>query len=496
MRVSIVDYGMTKAGALVVFVVKGRKFLEAAKTLNDHSKSALKKSLKNTRFSGEVGQYLELLGPAGVDAERVVLVGLGESKTSDARVFEDLGGNIVQKLMYSGVQHITFAVDEVPGCPLNVNEIAARLAFGAKLGGYCFDKYKAKNKSNETVSLKTISIAVVRPSRSRAVFKTLNSVAEGVYLTRDVVSEPGNVMHPAALAQQCRKLASSGVRIEVLGETRMRKMGMGALLGVGQGSPHESQLVTMQWNGGAAKDRPIAFIGKGVTFDTGGISLKPGPGMEAMKWDMGGAGSVLGLMKALAERKAKVNAIGVVGLVENMPDGEAQRPGDIVTSMSGQTIEIHNTDAEGRLVLADALWYTQKRFKPKFMINLATLTGAMIISLGHENAGLFSNNDLLAKRIFESGAAVGEGVWRMPLSDQYDKMIDCQIADMKNIGGREAGSITAAQFLQRYVNKIPWAHLDIAGVAWADKSKPTVPRGGTGWGVRLLNHLVQTHYEK
>jgi len=254
-------------------------------------------------------------------------------------------------------------------------------------------------------------------------------------------------------------------------------------------------MVVMSWQGAAAKTQPVAFVGKGVTFDTGGISLKPGPGMEMMKWDMGGAGTVIGLMKALAGRKAKVNAIGVVGLVENMPDGNAQRPGDIVTSMSGQTIEILNTDAEGRLVLADALWYTQKRFKPQFMVNLATLTGAMIIALGHENAGLFSNNDKLAQQLHDAGQEMDEGVWRLPLSAAYDKKINCAIADMKNIGGRDAGSITAAQFLQRFVNKVPWAHLDIAGVAWADQGKPTVPKGGAGWGVRLLDQLVAKHYE-
>ena len=271
---------------------------------------------------------------------------------------------------------------------------------------------------------------------------------------------------------------------------------MGALLGVGQGSARDSRMVIMRWEGGRKKDQPVAFVGKGVTFDTGGISLKPGPGMEAMKWDMGGAGTVSGLMKALAGRKAKVNAVGVIGLVENMPDGAAQRPGDIVTSMSGQTIEIHNTDAEGRLVLADALWYTQSRFKPQFMVDLATLTGAMLVALGQEYAGLFSNNDELSERLYAAGQGEDEPVWRMPMGDAFDKMIDCPVADMKNVGGRNAGSITAAQFLQRFVNDVPWAHLDIAGMAWSDKSKPTVPKGGAGYGVRLLNRLVADHYEK
>jgi leucyl aminopeptidase len=271
---------------------------------------------------------------------------------------------------------------------------------------------------------------------------------------------------------------------------------MGALLGVAQGSANEPRLVVMQWNGAAKSAKPVAFIGKGVTFDTGGISIKPAQGMEDMKWDMGGAGVVLGLMKALAKRKAKVNAVGVCGMVENMPSATAQRPGDIVTSMSGQTIEVLNTDAEGRLVLADALWYTQDRFKPQIMVDLATLTGAIIISLGAEHAGLFSNNDTLAERLMKSGTAVGESLWRMPLGEAYDKQLDTDAADMKNIGGREGGSITAAQFLQRFVNKVPWAHLDIAGVTWSKKDMPTVPKGGTAFGVRLLDDFVSAHYEK
>ena len=275
----------------------------------------------------------------------------------------------------------------------------------------------------------------------------------------------------------------------------MQKLGMGALLGVGQGSIRESQIAIMRWDGSAKSEKPVAFIGKGVTFDTGGISLKPGPGMQDMKWDMGGAGTVAGLMKALAGRKAKVNAVGLIGLVENMPDGNAQRPGDIVTTMSGQTIEIHNTDAEGRLVLADVLWYCQDRFKPQFMIDLATLTGAIIISLGHEYAGMFSNDDKLSDQLTRAGLATGEKVWRMPLHDAFDKKINTDGADMKNVAGRDGGSITAAQLLQRFVNKVPWAHLDIAGMAWSSSASPTMPRGGTGYGVRLLDRFVKENYE-
>jgi len=284
--------------------------------------------------------------------------------------------------------------------------------------------------------------------------------------------------------------------VDILNPAQMKKLGMHALLGVAMGSPHEARLVVMRWNGGKATDKPIAFVGKGVTFDTGGISIKPAAGMEDMKGDMAGAACVVGLMHALAARKAKVNVIGAIGLVENAVDGKAQRPGDVVKSMSGQTIAVLNTDAEGRLVLADVLWYVQDKFKPKFMINLATLTGAILVALGKEHAGLFSNNDELSQRLSDAGLATGEKVWRLPLTPEYDKLIDHDVADMKNIGGRLAGSITAAQFLQRFVNNTPWAHLDVAGTAM-DSVKSSINQSwASGWGVRLLNHLVATHYEK
>jgi leucyl aminopeptidase len=297
------------------------------------------------------------------------------------------------------------------------------------------------------------------------------------------------------LASEARKLSKLGVKVEVLGDARMKKLGMGALLGVGQGSARESQLIVMQWNGAAASKKPVALVGKGVTFDSGGISLKPGAGMEMMKFDMGGAAAVIGTMKALAGRKAKVNAVGVVGAVENMPSSKAQRPGDVVTSMSGQTIEVINTDAEGRLVLADVLWYTQKRFKPQFMINLATLTGAIIVSLGYEYAGLFSNDDKLVERLTKAGEAENEKVWRLPTHDNYDKHIKSDIADMKNVGGSGAGSISAAKFLERFVNKVPWAHIDIAAMVWPKEGSDVNPKGASGFGVRLLDRLVADYYE-
>ncbi|MDP6342753.1 MAG: leucyl aminopeptidase [Alphaproteobacteria bacterium] len=495
MRITITEYQLPASGALVVGVLKGGKMPATARQLDKDSKGAIRRATKGSRFEGGKGQWLEILAPAGIKADRVVLGGLGEAKEIDPTSLENFGGSVVQRLAGSGLKTIAIAYDDVRGAKVEAAEGAARLAFGARLGSYRFDKYRTKDKAKDRPSVTTLSVTVSGATAARRAYKPLAAIADGVYMTRDLVSEPANVIFPESMARECRGLSKLGVKVEVLNEARMAKLGMHALLGVGQGSRRESRLVVMRWQGAGARSKPVAFVGKGVTFDTGGISLKPGPGMEMMKWDMGGSGTVVGLMKALAGRKAKVNAVGVVGLVENMPDGQAQRPGDIVTSMSGQTIEILNTDAEGRLVLADALWYTQNRFKPQFMVDLATLTGAMIIALGHENAGMFANDDELAERLHAAGKQIGEGVWRMPLADAYDKKLDCPIADMKNIGGRDAGSITAAQFLQRFVNEVPWAHLDIAGVAWGDKGKPTVPKGGTGWGVRMLDRLVANHYE-
>jgi leucyl aminopeptidase len=337
--------------------------------------------------------------------------------------------------------------------------------------------------------------------RARKAFETLEKVAEGIFLTRNLVSEPANILYPESFANICQELTELGLEVDVMGEAEMKKLGMGALLGVGQGSARESKMVIMRWNGQQSKGRKaqttqVAFVGKGVTFDTGGISIKPAAGMEDMKWDMGGAGTVTGLMKALAARKANINAVGVIGLVENMPDGNAQRPGDVVTSMSGQTIEVINTDAEGRLVLADALTYTQREFEPKTVINLATLTGAILVSLGQERAGVFSNNEELAERLKKCGDATGDKVWPFPMDGEYDELIKSDIADMKNTGGRFAGSISAAKFLEKFIEKdTVWAHIDIAGMAWSQADKPTRPKGGTGYGVRLLDQLVADYFE-
>ncbi|MGB3865663.1 MAG: leucyl aminopeptidase, partial [Xanthobacteraceae bacterium] len=386
---------------------------------------------------------------------------------------------------------------DLPAAAMTADQ-AASVALGMRLRLYKFDRYKTrKKKDDDSIDPGRIEIAVAVDdvAAARKAFAPQGHVADGVLLARELVNEPPNVLFPAEFARRAARLRRLGVTVEVLDVKAMTKLKMGALLGVGQGSAQPSRTVVMRWNGGKRGEAPVAFVGKGVCFDTGGISIKPAGNMEEMKGDMGGAACVVGLMHALAARKARVNAVGVIGIVENMPDGNAQRPGDIVTSMSGQTIEIINTDAEGRLVLADVLWYVARRFKPKFMVDLATLTGAIMVALGTEYAGLFSNNDQLAERLGEAGQATGERVWRMPLAPEYDKLIDSQFADMKNTGGRHGGSITAAQFLQRFVDGTPWAHLDIAGTAMGAPKTDINQSWGSGYGVRLLDRLVARHYE-
>ena len=500
MKISFANPALPATGVVVVGVLDGRKLTDSAKALNKKMGGGLLRAIKASRFKGGKGDGLPVLAPGGTKLDRVFLVGLGKAQDISARSMQDLGGQIYAGLATRGPVEIQILIDEIDKSPLKAELMAAEIAYGLRLRSYRFDKYKTKEKPESKPSLKSVSVLCPGAAKARSAFASRNKVADGVFLTRDLVSEPANIMYPETLSRQARALSKLGVKVEVLGEAKMRALGMGALLGVGQGSERESKLVVMSWNGKTGKgkdDAPVAFIGKGVTFDSGGISIKPSAGMEDMKWDMGGSAVVIGLMKALAGRKAKVNAVGVVGLVENMPSGSAQRPGDIVTSMSGQTIEVLNTDAEGRLVLADALWYTKERFKPKFMIDLATLTGAIIICLGDEKAGLFSNDDTLAGRLSEAGEAVGESLWRMPLGDNYDKLLNSSAADMKNISaGRGAGSITAAQFLKRFVDETPWAHLDIAGVTWSSKATPLADKGGTAFGVRLLDRLVADHYEK
>jgi leucyl aminopeptidase len=496
MKIEFAEYAVPRNGVVVVGVMDDKVLTAGAAEIDRRTGGAVARALKAARFHGRSGERLDILAPGDGAYERIVLAGMGKAKDRDALKAQDLGGGLVAHLNNAGVAKATLLLDPLPEAPLASTAAAARIALGARLRAYRFDRYRTKEKDEQKPTLAALAIAVTGARAAQDAFAPLDRLADGVYFTRDLVSEPPNILYPATLADAARTLADDGVEVEVLGVADMRGLGMGALLGVGQGSAQEPRLVVMQWKGAANRaDPPLAFIGKGVTFDTGGISIKPAAGMEDMKWDMGGSGTVIGLMKALAGRKARVNAVGIVGLVENMPSGTAQRPGDVVKTMSGQTVEVINTDAEGRLVLADALWYCQDRFKPKFMIDLATLTGAIIVALGHEHAGLFANSDELAERIAAAGRAVGERCWRMPLSDTYDKALASEIADMKNVGDRAAGSITAAQFLQRFVNDVPWAHLDIAGMAWTKKDGPTIPKGATAFGVQLLNHLVQDHYE-
>ncbi|MDU0339299.1 leucyl aminopeptidase [Bosea rubneri] len=463
----------------------------AEEWLGEGGRGLIARAAAAERFKGKSLSGLTVLAPEGASYERLILIGTGPDGERDKLDFALLGGAIAGRLGHGRSADIIAAL---PESELSAAEVA-EIGLGLKLRSYAFNQYKAKSREAEQSEPKTAILRVADPSAVKKALKAREAIAGGVELARDLVNEPPNVLYPEEFADRAAKLEKLGVEVEILDEKQLKKIGMRALLGVGQGSRRESRVVVMRWNGAGKGEQPVAFVGKGVTFDTGGISIKPAGGMEDMKGDMAGAACVTGLMHALAARKAKVNAVGVIGLVENMPDGNAQRPGDIVTSLSGQTIEIINTDAEGRLVLADVLWYTQERFKPAFMVNLATLTGAILVALAQENAGLFSNNDALAERLFAAGKATGETVWRMPLGAAYDKMIDSKFADMKNSAGRHGGSITAAQFLQRHVNDTPWAHLDIAGTGMGSLSTEINRSWGSGWGVRLLDRLVADHYE-
>jgi leucyl aminopeptidase len=375
---------------------------------------------------------------------------------------------------------------------------AARTGLAAALRAWRYDRYRTKLKDKQKPTLSEIVIVGGGEAAAQRYADRWQPVYEGISLTRELVTEPANIIYPETFVERVRaSVEGSGLEVEVLDRVAMEKLGMGALLGVAQGSFREGRLLILKWNGGANGTPPVAFVGKGVTFDTGGISIKPAQGMESMKWDMGGAGAVAGAMKTIALRKAKANIVGICGLVENMPDGNAQRPGDVVTTMSGQTVEVINTDAEGRLVLADAVTYVQRNYRPATIIDLATLTGAILISLGHEWAGLFSNNDELASQLQRVGEESGDRLWRMPLAEPFDRLIDSPIADMKNVGPREGGSITAAQFIQRFVDEgVRWAHIDMAGKAWSDKAANTYDKGATGFGVRLLDGYVADVLER
>ena len=493
-KVGFVPLATPPRGVLVVFCDDTLKFGSVTRTTLGAAADTVRRAATTNRFKGKIGSVLDILAPQGIKATRLLVVGAGKLSDIKDKDFLKVGGAAAGKIR--GDDSVTI-IAELPTGAMKADEAAA-IASGVRLRAYKFDRYKTKKKEGEDDEKldANVSIAVEDVSAARKAFAPRNHIVDGVIIARELVNEPPNVLFPVEFARRASQLRKLDVEVDVLDVKAMTKLGMGALLGVSQGSTQPGRTVIMRWNGGKRNEQPVAFIGKGVCFDTGGISIKPAGGMEDMKADMGGAACVVGLMHALAARKARVNVVGAIGLVENMPDGNAQRPGDIVTSMSGQTIEIINTDAEGRLVLADLLWYVKEKFKPKFMVDLATLTGAILVALGTEYAGLFSNNDELSERLTTVGQATGERVWRLPMGPEYDKMMDSQFADMKNAGARNGGSITAAQFLQRFVGDTPWAHLDIAGTAMGTPKTEINQSWGSGYGVRLLERLVAEYYER
>ena len=478
-RVEIAAFMVDEGGGLPV----------AARELDKASGGLLTEALSSDRFNGETGQVSVIVLPKGSPAKRAVLVGGGDRVKRNARAHEKIGGSFYKALASSGFKTAALHIKNAAG--------AAQAAQGVRLAAYRFDTYFTKQKPDSLPSLNTVTLISNDTKAAKAAFSPLDAATDGTYFARDLVNEPPNVLYPASFAKRLKALEAHGVEVEVLGEKEMKKLGMGSLLGVGQGSVKESHMAIMRWHGGKKGEAPVALIGKGVCFDTGGISLKPGPNMEEMRGDMGGAAAVSGTMLALAKRKAKANVVGLVGLVENMPDADAIRPGDILTSASGQTIEVQNTDAEGRLVLADVLWYAQKFEKPKAMVDLATLTGAIVVALGHHHAGMYTEDKAMATALAKAGETAGERVWPMPLGPEYDALLKSKFADMRNIGGRAAGSITAAQFLKRFVNEgMAWTHLDIAGVAWVNGEKEsTDPSWASGFGPRLLSQWIADNYE-
>jgi len=491
-KVSFIADTPVTSGVAVIPVQSGLKTSGGASAYVKATKGQFKIAAKAASFKGDKGKRFSIFAPSGSQLNRLLAWGIGKGDSFDAEMF---GAHVTKFLLMSGDTTLTLHLGGFDFTP----DQAARAAVGARLAAYRFDNYRTKLATNKKPSLKTLKIACDSPAKARASYKNFHGpVCDGTILARDLVNEPPNVIYPKAYAARIKKLEKLGLKVEVLGEKRMKTLGMNALLGVGLGSARESQMVIMRWNGGKKGARPACIVGKGVTFDTGGISLKPGANMWDMKGDMGGSAAVVGAMSALAARQAKANVVGIVGLVENMPDGLAQLPGDIVTSMSGQTIEVQNTDAEGRLVLADCLHYASTKIKPKAMINLATLTGAILVALGTEHAGVFSNDDELASQIANASDTTKEKTWRLPIGPEYDRLIDSPNADMKNIGGRLAGSITAAQFLQRFVGKgIPWAHIDVAGTAMkpSNRHDPRETTFGTGFGARLLNRWIADNFE-
>lgn len=491
-RIAFQSLGTSAGGVVVVLAGPELAFGAQTAAFVAQATATLQRAAASDRFKGKSGATLDLLAPPLEGVDRLIVVGVGDGKEKADWV--KLGGQIRGAIPMSAEDVTVLA--EVADGSLGADQ-AAEVALGIRLRSYVFETYKTKKKDEATpAKLEKVKLAVADEAAAKKAWKQKQGLAEGVELARTLVNEPPNVLTPSEFARRAEELTKLGVEVEVMGDKELKKAGFGALLAVGQGSEQESRVVVMRWNGAKKKDeQPVAFIGKGVIFDTGGISIKPGASMEEMKGDMAGAACVVGLMHALASRKAKANVVCAIGCVENMPDGKAYRPGDILTSLSGQTIEVINTDAEGRLVLADVLWHVQETYKPKFMIDLATLTGAILIALGTTNAGLFSNDDALSENLKKAGEETGETLWRMPLGPDYDKLIDSKFADMKQTGGRHGGSITAAQFLKRHVNGTPWAHLDIAGTGMNSPATDINRSWGSGWGVRLLDRLVSDAYE-
>ncbi|RKQ70790.1 leucyl aminopeptidase [Litorimonas taeanensis] len=490
MKVTFTANNPIKSGTAIVFSGQKLALNSAANAYRETGVESFDAAVKAANFKGDSGSIFETFVMSGTKAVRLMVVGTGAKEVID---YEMAVAKAIKRLSTLGETTVTLHLNDDASA-----EDAARAVVGARLAAYRFDNYKTDVTRTKTPQIKTLKVACANAAAAKKSYENYHGpVCDGTLYARDLVNMPPNDLFPKNYAAKIKTLEEFGLKVEIIGEKRMKTLGMNAFLGVGVGSERESQFVIMKWNGGKKGEKPTALIGKGVTFDAGGISLKPGAGMWDMKGDMGGSAAVVGAMLGLAKRNAKANVVGLVGLVENMPDGKAQNPGDIVTSMSGQTIEVQNTDAEGRLVLCDVLHYTVSKIKPAAMIDLATLTGAIIVSLGHEHAGLFSNDDTLANQILAASETTTEKTWRLPLSKAYDKLLDSPFADMKNIGGREAGSITAAQFLQRFVGKdTPWAHLDIAGTGMKNSRKdPRETTFGTGFGARLLNRWIADNYE-
>jgi leucyl aminopeptidase len=490
LKISFASQRPTGSFALAIPAWSEDLLNERLSGLPEGARSLAARAAEAQRFEREAATIAELFIEEGGIARRVLLVGLGAHRGDEA-LFEKAGGALTARLLTSGEKKL---VVDLTGLGID-GDSASRLAFGAAARAWRYDQYRTKLSAKQKPTLE--EVVIVGAEGAEDSWARRSALLDGISFTRELVTEPANILYPESFVERCRaRVAPLGVEIDVLDEKQMAELGMGALLGVGQGSVKPPRLLAMRWNGGEAGAKPVVLVGKGITFDTGGISIKPAQGMEGMKWDMGGAGAVAGAMIAIAGRKAKANVVGICVLAENMPDGNAQRPGDVVTSMSGQTIEVINTDAEGRLVLADAITWAQRQYRPDTLVDLATLTGAMIISLGHEYGGLFSNDDGLAAKLSAAGTATGDRLWRMPLGAAFDKLIESPIADMKNVGPREGGSITAAVFIQRFVDPgVKWAHLDIAGMVWADKAAHLYDKGATGFGVALLDRFVSDNYE-